>query len=133
MINKALLICSIVGAAVGIICNLIFVPSLYSIGSAITWLCSELAVVISAQYYVYKNVGISFPFRSVLKHILIYLPMLLPMYGIRELVDNYILILLLGFIIMILYVTSVQKYILKDPLVVNLLNKIKNNYGYSSN
>lgn len=132
-LDKALLICSIVGAVVGIICNLIFVPSLYSIGSAITWLCSELAVVISAQYYVYKNVGISFPFRNVLKHILIYLPMLLPMYGIRELVDNYILILLLGFIIMILYVTSVQKYILKDPLVVNLLNKIKNKYGYSSN
>lgn len=49
--DKAVLINSIIGAIVGITANLIFVPYLASIGSAIVWLLSEIAVMLSAFYF----------------------------------------------------------------------------------
>lgn len=49
--DRAVLINSIIGAIVGIVANLILVPYLASIGSAIVWLLSEIAVMLSAFYF----------------------------------------------------------------------------------
>lgn len=49
--DRAVLINSIIGAIVGITANLIFVPYLASTGSAIVWLLSEIAVMLSAFYF----------------------------------------------------------------------------------
>ena len=49
--DKAVLINSIIGAIIGIAANLILVPYLASIGSAIVWLLSEIAVMLSAFYF----------------------------------------------------------------------------------
>ena len=49
--DKAVLINSIIGAIIGIAANLILVPYLASIGSAIVWLLSEIAVMVSAFYF----------------------------------------------------------------------------------
>lgn len=53
--DKAVLINSILGAIVGIIANIILVPWLGSVGSAITWLISEVVVMCSAFYYLSKE------------------------------------------------------------------------------
>lgn len=53
--DKAVLINSIIGAIVGITANLIFVPYLASTGSAIVWLLSEIAVMLSAFYFFRKE------------------------------------------------------------------------------
>lgn len=49
--DKAVLINSIIGAIIGIAANLILVAYLASIGSAIVWLLSEIAVMLSAFYF----------------------------------------------------------------------------------
>lgn len=49
--DRAVLINSMIGAVVGIIANLILVPYLESIGSAIVWLISEIAVMLSAFFF----------------------------------------------------------------------------------
>ena len=49
--DKAVLMNSIIGAIIGIAANLIFVPYLASIGSAIVWLLSEIAVMSSAIFF----------------------------------------------------------------------------------
>lgn len=49
--DKAVLTNSILGAVVGIIANIILVPHLKSVGSAIVWLVSEVVVMCSAVYF----------------------------------------------------------------------------------
>lgn len=49
--DKAVLINSIIGAFVGLAANLILVPKLASVGSAMVWLVSETAVMLSAMYF----------------------------------------------------------------------------------
>ena len=53
--DRAVLINSIIGAIVGIVANLILVPHLASVGSAIVWLLSEIAVMLSAFYFFRKE------------------------------------------------------------------------------
>lgn len=53
--DKAVLINSIIGALVGILANIIFVPCFASVGSAIVWLMSEFAVMLSAYYFFRKE------------------------------------------------------------------------------
>lgn len=53
--DKAVLINSIWGAIVGIIANIILVPYLASVGSAIVWFISEIVVMYSAIYFFRKE------------------------------------------------------------------------------
>ena len=53
--DKAVLINSIIGAVVGLLVNIIIVPHLDSVGSAIAWLTAEIAVMLSAMYFVSKE------------------------------------------------------------------------------
>lgn len=49
--DKPVLINSILGASVGVLANIILVPYLASIGSAIVWVISEIVVMISAFFF----------------------------------------------------------------------------------
>ena len=49
--DKAVLINSLLGALVGLIANLVLVPHLESVGSAIVWFISEVTVMFSAIYF----------------------------------------------------------------------------------
>ena len=49
--DKAVLINSILGAIVGLVANVILVPKLAAIGSAIVWTISELVVMFSALFF----------------------------------------------------------------------------------
>lgn len=53
--DKAILINSIFGAVVGVLANVIIVPHLASVGSAIVWLISEIVVMLSASYFFNKE------------------------------------------------------------------------------
>ena len=52
--DKYILFNSIIGALVGVLSNILIVPSLQSVGSAIAWLSSEFAVMLSAYYFLRK-------------------------------------------------------------------------------
>lgn len=53
--DKSILINSILGASAGIIANIILVPNLKSVGSAIVWFISEIVVMCSAIYFLRKE------------------------------------------------------------------------------
>lgn len=53
--DNAVLINSIIGAFVGLSANLLLVPQLASVGSAVVWLVSEIAVMLSAMYFFNKE------------------------------------------------------------------------------
>ena len=65
---------SIVGAISGIVLNIILVPKLQSIGSAITLFCSESAVTILYVFYVLQKKIINLEPLQIIKSILLSLP-----------------------------------------------------------
>ena len=52
--DKAVLFNSALGATVGLVLNILLVPNLQSIGSAIVWVSCELVVMFSASYFFLK-------------------------------------------------------------------------------
>lgn len=93
------------GALLGIFLNLILVPHLFSIGSAITWFCSECAILILSQQILFSKFNFKFSW-SLLGRILInniFLGIiLLILYRYFQYLE-YWKILILAFIITILY------------------------------
>lgn len=74
--DKAVFINSIIGATIGLALNFLLVPYLRSVGSAIVWVCSEVSVLLAAQYFVFKYLGKTFPLQSFLKEVCFLLPVL---------------------------------------------------------
>ena len=62
------------GAIIGLILNILLVPSLKSVGSSMVWFVSEIVVLLSSQYFVAKTIQISFPWRRLLEEVVIYIP-----------------------------------------------------------
>lgn len=120
--DKAIFINSVIGATVGITLNIILVPLYKSIGSSIVWLCSELSVFVSAQYFVTKYAGITFPLKKFMYFLMMsVLPALLCI-GLRVLTAN-IIIRVAFLIIICVYYFYVYVYVAKIKLVRNILCK----------
>lgn len=87
--DKAVFVNSIIGAMVGLILNLLLVSYFKSVGSAIVWVCSEVAVMLSAQYWLKKYWNKQFPYSMFLKELANLLPMFLGMLLIIYLFNLY--------------------------------------------
>ena len=72
--DKTLFTASIVGASVSIVVNILVVPHLQSIGSAIVMLCSEFSVTTTYIVYILRHKIAAIPFDSIWKNVLFSLP-----------------------------------------------------------
>jgi O-antigen/teichoic acid export membrane protein len=127
--DKAIFINFLIGACIGLFCNIVFVSQMGSVGSAIAWVISEIMVFGSAYYYVKKIIGNIFPFKSIVMNLLFLLPLVAIFYFVYMLDFSSILTLGLSIIILVIYVFILQIYILKNSFFCNQLllvvNKIK--------
>lgn len=62
--DRAVLANSILGASLGVALNLLLTPRWGSTGAAVVWVCSECAVMLSAQYFIRRYLHRGFPFRQ---------------------------------------------------------------------
>lgn len=120
--DRAIFINSSIGAIVGITLNLILVPHFKSIGSSIVWLCSELSVFISAQYFVIKYSKIYFPIQKLLKFIPISVFPTLFWCCAKLITSNILLQILLIITAFVLYFYA-YIYIIKIELIRNTIKK----------
>lgn len=72
--DRAILFNSLIGAATGLIFNLLLVKTMASSGSALTWAAAEIAVLISAQYFASRYTGLRFPLGKLARNLAWYLP-----------------------------------------------------------
>lgn len=121
--DNAILINSTIGAVVGIIFNILLVHSLRSVGSAIVWISSELAVLISSQYFVQKETGIKFPFIFLLKHLLCLSPILILNICISKFNMSYIMNMFIGGSVTVLMIFVIEYYILKESFFIQTINQ----------
>lgn len=86
--DKVLLIASIIGAVVSLLINLLVVPSVKSVGSAVVLLCSEMGVTGMYVWYVLSQELILIPIKAIGKNVLFSLPSVVICLGCGRWIDN---------------------------------------------
>lgn len=122
--DRYILKSSINGASTGLILNLILVNRFNSVGSSIVWVVSEIVVLISAIYFVNKEVDINLNFKKLLKHVILGLPYGLICFICSLLLKNPFYLVIWSFSLCFLYLLIIQSRIIKNELVQNIYNKI---------
>ena len=89
--DKVLLIASIIGAVVSLLINLLVVPSVKSVGSAVELLCSEMGVTGMYVWYVLSQEFILIPIKAIGKNVLFSLPSVVICLGCGRWIDNELL------------------------------------------
>ena len=122
--DRQVFVNSAIGAAVGVLLNLILVRSAGAKGSAIVWISAELAVCIAAMVTVFGQGRITFPGRDVLKMLLLYLPLPVVLQGLSTVpMGNSFIRLGVAGVFAAVYFAVVSCLIIKDPLVVGVVRQ----------
>lgn len=124
--DNAILTNSSIGASVALLLNFTIVPRLGSIGSAIVWCCSELAVLLSAQYFVTKYTGYSFPIRRVTKSVFLIVPSVFVCILLNNKLNHWLISFVIGSAFVFLYYAFVEYFIIRNKLLINNLTKVRN-------
>lgn len=106
---------SIIGALIGVVLNIILVPYLYSLGSALVWLLSETTILVLAQVAVRKYLNQSFPYSGMLRTILSYLPLII-IFGIFTFFVSYQYLFIVSGILTVIYFICLHRYYLRDDI-----------------
>lgn len=117
---------SVCGAVVGVSLNLLLVRSMKAEGSAVVWLCSEMAVLLSASFAVFSGSWQEFPGRKILRIILLYLPLLIVLYILRYLPVPYSIIrFAVSGSVAAIYTFVIACFVTKDPVILDLFRQLK--------
>ena len=115
--DRGVLINSIVGATVGAVGNLLIVGHLASVGSAIVWFVAEISVLVTAQRFVSRKGYFHFPWRSLCRNILGYVPFMALSAVILSIPElSPIMKMITGGVILVLYFYAVQRFFIKNPV-----------------
>lgn len=74
--DRVILLNSFIGSILAIILNIILVPKLQAIGTAIVWILCEFVVLFLAQFSVNKQIKFNIPYKAILFRILFALPII---------------------------------------------------------
>lgn len=122
--DKIKFINSIIGALVGIILNLLLVRHFFAIGATIVWFCSEFSVLVMAQYFVKKRIGLGFPFKKIMKEIQFYLPLAISAIALTRVDLGSFTKVGLAVIVSSIYFVLINIYVKKNDIILSLI-KIK--------
>ncbi len=79
--SKCIVVLSSIGATVGILLNVIFTEKYGAIGSAISWTCSEISILIVSLFFFKKYFNLFLPFRRLLISMGLSIPYILICYS----------------------------------------------------
>ena len=116
---------SLIGGLVGMLFNMLLVSRLQSMGSVLVWTFSEIAVFISAYYFVWKLTKITISLKEIVKYIVSFLPLFVICYLVSFMEFRF-LALLLAIGITFLYTHFVLFYIIKNEIYVFMILRVKN-------
>lgn len=126
--DRKIFINSVIGASVGILCNILLVSTFKANGSAIVWVVSEVSVLIAAQVQVKKLVGVSFPYVKFIKNILSYVPILVAVLFLHCGGVDIVQMFVMGGVT-IIYCYILQVYIFRNEIILSVVQKMKSTIG----
>ncbi len=123
--DRSIFINSSIGAAVGILLNLLLIGRMGASGSAVVWLCAELAVCIAACLAVFGKDGIVFPVKKVLQMLFFYLPLLpiLAMTSSLDIEKSYFRLALSSGITVCYFIVA-SCFVFKDTVVLETIRQL---------
>ena len=122
--NKNIFMISTTGAIVGLTLNILLTPRLCAIGSALSWLSSELSVLIVGLILLRKTIGIIFSIKSFAYDILysiLYIIVLIPIYWY---VDNIWVCCILSFIGVFFVFVAINIYFRPNQTIISLFMQL---------
>ena len=123
--DRAIFTNALLGSIVGVVLNIVLVPGMLVVGTSITWVCAEIVVMLSAQYFVWRYTGLGFPFRMLMKYVIAYLPMAVIEFIIfRNIQIGTVGMIMTGFVVMAIYMAIVQCLVLKTEATLFFEGKI---------
>lgn len=126
--DKAILRNSALGAFIGISMNILLVQNLQSIGSALVWVISELAILTSAQWFLYKHYNMHFPAKLIFTKILQNIPLIILLFMFSRVHWHSFALLTVALGITFIYSFILQFYIIKDETLLvqyrNIVGKL---------
>lgn len=118
--DKAILVSSIVGGTIACIMCFLIIQPLGSIGSAILWVLSELAVNITAGFFVFKYIHIKIPIKYMTSAFFYHIPLLLILLITKDITSFVIVDLAIASSITFIYCFTLQCFIIKDETILSL-------------
>lgn len=119
--DNTLLKASIMGACVGIVCNIIFVKELGAIGSAIVLLVSEFSVFAFYATYLHKSHMFDIPYRKIVKQAAVGIPYVIICLGCSMADVHIVWRLATAAVLCIGYFVVLHLFILKTPVAYRLI------------
>lgn len=120
--DKAVLFNSVVGAVVGVALNVLLVPSLGSVGSAIVKNTCEVIVFCLALYEVHKYASMGLPLKKILHYLISYLPLIILEFFIVRLPIKEIPIMFISMAVCGVYFIVVNSFVIKDFNLISIVN-----------
>ena len=128
--DKAVMTNAAVGALIGISLNIILVPHLASVGSAVTWLVAECSILVLSQIILKIQFHFRFPYKMLFRNVLTNIPLLailLILYFNFNFM-NYWQKLLSSTIIVVFYFLIIEVVFLKNPVIKSLIPNSKSTF-----
>ena len=122
--DKVILYSSLFGAIIGVSANLLIVPSYGAIGSAIVILLSEIACNSVTLYYILKHNFLSFPISKLTINLCYSIPYILICSITSTMINDTFTVILVSSITCLLYFIFNSCILLKNKVVIDLLNNI---------
>ena len=117
---------STIGASLAVLTNLMIVKSYGATGSAIVWFMSEMTVLTATLLFVCKNTLYTLPLQIIGRYMVCYVPLFIVLYLIhRTLEVGDLTILLMTGSVVLLYTLVIQKYYIKSPVAVQIIDKLR--------
>jgi O-antigen/teichoic acid export membrane protein len=127
--NKGMIITTLIAAIVGVSLNVILVNTFHSIGSASSWLFTEIISLCFAVYFVGKKINIRFPFKNIIMNLFLSIPYILIVFFATMFIDSLWLSLILSIVFSLLYFVLLHLYIQRNEIIYNIVVDIKNKYN----
>lgn len=122
--DRAVLRNSIIGASVGVMMNVLLVSNMQSVGSALVWVASEIAVLLSAQLFLAQRYNILFPLRRILANFVYHTPLCILIYSVSLWIESPLGVLVVSMAMTVLYCIVLQVFLLKDETCVDIYKKV---------
>lgn len=113
-----------IGTIISLFSNIILIPRLNEVGAAISNILAEIGVTVSTIYFSSKFFKISIDYKFLILTVFFSIPFYFISKFLIQLIENFGILLMLYFFICTLYFVTVQLFIMKNELIVDLKNQL---------
>lgn len=117
---------SAIGALVAVVLNLLITASMGAPGTAIVWVSTETVIMLLSALVIYRRYHYMLPVRRLLAYCLTYAPLLLISYLLYRTLGENLTMLAVQAVVVLVYATIAEVFILKNRVVTMLLNTLSN-------